>query len=260
MPGDSEPYAWHENTLVRSGLQLEGASFGVLYMVEVDDMQEEVIDLWGDIGSEDYWRDLPVHKNRTSVPFESVYVPFRERWPQPGFIGKGYYDSAVRVLVVGQNPRASNNPASNRGDKKMFGLIRGHSHNRSADSLQSLFSMMRRFMAGDGCGRPWGVVADIAKLNLELDSIAYLNLIPLATWCDELTLVTHKCAYARSTKLQLKLLNPHKVLFHGKTPYKKFHKWENNSDRWNTNFLERIRGKVKCDPQQFAEVKEWLRT
>ena len=80
-------------------------------------MHEDVIDLWGDIGSVDYWRGLQVHKGSNFVPFESVYVPFSERWPQPGFIGKGYYDSAVRVLVVGQNPRASNNPASNQGDK-----------------------------------------------------------------------------------------------------------------------------------------------
>ena len=222
-------------------------------------MHEEVIDLWGDIGSENYWCDLPVHKGSSSVPFESIYIPFRERWPQPGFIGKEYCDSAARVLVVGQNPRASNNPASNRGDREMFELIRRHSHERSAESLQSLFSMMRRFMRGEDYGPPWGVVDDMAKFNLELDRITYLNLIPLATCGDKITLVTYKNAYERSTKLQLKLLNPNKILFHGKTPYRQFHKWENNNARCDTTFLERIYGKVKCDPQKFAEVKEWLR-
>ena len=142
----------------------------------------------------------------------------------------------------------------------MFDLIRRHSHERSADSLQSLFSMMRRFMRGDGYGPPWGVVNDMAKLNLELDSIAYLNLIPLATCGDKITLATYKNAYERSTKLQLNLLDPHKVLFHGKTPYIKFRKWKNSSTQWDTNYLKRRYGKVKDGPEKLAEVKEWLRS
>ena len=115
-------------------------------------------------------------------------------------------------------------------------------------------------MRGDGYGAPWGVVEDVEKhIHLELDSIAYLNLIPLATLGNNLT-VTNKHAYERSTKCQLRLLNPHKILFHGKTPYNKFHEWESNSARWDTNYLERIYRNVKYDPHKFAEVKEWLRT
>ena len=42
--------------------------------------------------------------------------------------------------------------------------------------------MMRRFMVGNGYGAPWGVVEDVeTHIHLNLDSIAYLNLIPLAT-------------------------------------------------------------------------------
>lgn len=88
----------------------------------------------------------------------------------------------MRVVVIGQNPRAKNNPRSVRGDEEMFDLIRRHSRIKSSESLQDLFSMMRRFMVGNGYGAPWGVVEDVeTHIHLNLDSIAYLNLIPLAT-------------------------------------------------------------------------------
>ena len=224
-------------------------------------MNWDVIDLWANIGSEDHWCDLPVRKNNCPAPFDSVYVPFRKRWPQPGFIGKGYFDSAVRVLVIGQNPRASNNRSSKGGDEEMFDLIRRHSYRRSAESLQALFSMMRRFMSGGGYGAPWGVVEDLeTHTDLGLDGIAYLNAIPLATHGDRINLVTYKHAYERSTKLQLGVLKPHKILFHGKAPHDKFHEWERDSACWDTNYLERIHKNVKCDPKRLAEVNRWLRT
>ena len=223
-------------------------------------MHENVIDLWGDIGSEGYWDDLPVYRGNLPVPKESVYVPFDERWPQPGFIGRGYLDANVRVLVVGQNPRATNRPESVRGDEEMFDLIRSHARNRSADSLSDLFSMMGRFMQGHGYGSPWGVVQDIeGHLDLELDCIAYLNVIPLATHGDTIRLATCKQAYQKSTKLQLTLLEPHKILFHGKTPYEYFHKWEGVNPQRDTAFLPRRYGNVIYDPDRFAQVKEWLR-
>ena len=224
-------------------------------------MNEYILELWGEIGSKDYWRDLPVHKNRSRVSFESVYVPFSERWPQPRFIGKGYFDSKVRVLVIGQNPRASNNPGAIRGDEEMFDLIRRHSRSRSTESLQDLFSMMRRFMSGNGYGAPWGVVEDMeTHIHLNLDGIAYLNVIPLATLDNTLNLATCKYAYERSTKRQIETLEPQKVLFHGRAPYDKFHEWDNTRDQWDTNYLARRYRNVICDPARFAEVKEWLRT
>ena len=224
-------------------------------------MNKDVVDLWGKIGSKQYWCDLPVHKSRSRISFECVYVPFRERWPQPGFIGKRYFNSKVRVLVIGQNPRASNNPGSIHGDEEMFDLIRRHSRNRSTDSLQDLFSMMRRFMIGDGYGVPWGVVEDVeTHIHLELDGIAYLNVIPLATHGDTINLATCRHAYERSTKHQIDLLEPHKILFHGKSPYDKFHQWDKTSNRWDTTYLARIYGNVIYDPARFAEVKEWLRS
>lgn len=224
-------------------------------------MNRRIIDLWADIGSEEYWRDLPVWKGGTSVPFESVYVPFNDRWPQPGFIGKGYFDSDVRVLVVGQNPRASNTSESAQGDQEMFNLIRCHSSERSAKSLRSLFTMTRKFMLGDGYGRPWGWVEDIVKNNfyLKVDEIAYLNTIPVATVGNNFNLKTLSSAYEKSTKPQLRLLKPHKILFHGKGPYNKFHEWESNNAQRDTCFLERKYRNAINDPERFAEVRKWLR-
>ena len=223
-------------------------------------MNEDVVELWAKIGSEDYWRDLPVHKNRSPVSFECVYVPFVKRWPQPGFIGKRYFDSTVRVLVIGQNPRASNNYESKRGDEEMFELIRHLSHSRSADSLQQLFSMMRRFMTGNSYGTPWGVAEDMEKyIYLTLDDIAYLNLIPLATHDNKVSLATCKHAYERSTRLQIRMLHPHKILFHGNASYDRFHQWETEDVRWDTNYLKRRYRNVINDPKRFTEVKDWLR-
>ena len=141
-------------------------------------MNEYILELWGEIGSGQATTGETFRYIRTDLVFLSSLsmVPFSERWPQPRFIGKGYFDSKVRVLVIRQNPRASNNPGAIRGDEEMFDLIRRHSRSRSTESLQDLFSMMRRFMSGNGYGAPWGVVEDMeTHIHLNLDGIAYLT-------------------------------------------------------------------------------------
>ena len=143
-------------------------------------MKQGVIDLWADIGSEVYWNDLIV-KN------PGVFVPFSERWPQPGFIGNHYFDSDSRVVVMGQNPRASNTTTTVEADTEMFRLIRAHSQERSARSIDTLFSMMRSFMLGLDYGRDWKPITAVRRyLSLNLDDIVYLNLIPLATSGDRI--------------------------------------------------------------------------
>ena len=175
-------------------------------------MEQEIIDLWANIGPEGYWSDLLV-KN------PGVFVPFSERWPQPGFIGGHYFDSDSRVVVMGQNPRASNTSTTKEADMEMFRLIRNHSQERSAESIAELFSMMRNFMLGMGYGRAWTPITAVRRhLSLDLDSIAYLNLIPLATSGDRIV-PAFEDAYQKSTMLQLKSLNPDKVVVFGKGAY-----------------------------------------
>lgn len=103
-------------------------------------MNQQVIELWADIGSADTWADL--------VGRSSVFVPFADRWPQPGFVGARYFDQDNRIVVMGQNPRASNTPRASASDAEMFELIRRHAEQRTEESLLSLFAMMRAFMLG----------------------------------------------------------------------------------------------------------------
>ena len=178
-------------------------------------MKQGVIDLWADIGSEVYWNDLIV-KN------PGVFVPFSERWPQPGFIGNHYFDSDSRVVVMGQNPRASNTTTTVEADTEMFRLIRAHSQERSARSIDTLFSMMRSFMLGLDYGRDWKPITAVRRyLSLNLDDIVYLNLIPLATSGDRIV-PKFDDAYGKSTMLQLQSLNPDKIVVFGKGAYDKF--------------------------------------
>lgn len=172
-------------------------------------MNKAIVDLWAQIGSESYWADLLKR-------FPGDFVPFAERWPQPGFIGDDYFESPQRVVLMGQNPRASNTAAASAGDQEMFRLIRNHAKIGTNESLTQLFRMTRDFVAS---WKP--AVAANRHLGLQLDSIAYLNLIPLATRGD-LILPAFTHAYDMSTKKQLEVLKPDKIVVYGKGAFDRF--------------------------------------
>ncbi len=207
-------------------------------------MNQEFIDLWADIGSEDYWRDL--------IATSQGLVPFRERWPQPGFVGNQYLDSRPRVAVMGQNPRATNTSLASASDVEMFRLIRRHAELRTEQSLNELFRMMRDFMLGTGIHRPaWRpITAARNHLGLSLDTTAYLNLIPLAT-DGNLILPVFSAAYRRSTAKQLDLLKPEKIVVYGKGAYQQFREL---SDLTNVRYIEQRNFSLA------PSVKEWLAT
>lgn len=206
-------------------------------------MNKTIVNLWADIGSEGYWNDL-LDQN------PGVFCPFEQRWPQPGFIGRKYLRSARRVVVLGQNPRASNTSSTVDADKEMFRLIRRHSDIRSGDTLEELFAMMRSFMLGIDCGRAWKPITAVQRhLDLELDNIAYLNLIPLATYQDEIVPAFEQ-AFERSTRRQLKSLRPNKIVVFGKGAYDKFQ--EIGADPWDVRHIQQ---------RNFGDapaVKRWL--
>ena len=231
-------------------------------------MDKGIIDLWADIGSKKYWKrnSFKVYKGRSKNPvlFREVYYPLGngadKRWPQPGFIGERYFKlpKHERVVVIGQNPGVPSDPADLADDKEMFRLIRRHSRKRSSESLDELFSTMREFMLGTRSGRrEWGPIRDVRQyIGLKLENIAYLNLVPLCTLDNKFNLKTLQEPYRRSTKLQIKLLKPDKILFYGKVPHDKFKEWDD--DQWNVRYLERIQGNIKVDKGKFAEVRHWL--
>ena len=206
-------------------------------------MNKAIIDLWADIGSEDYWGDLLVRS-------PGVFVPFDERWPQPGFIGERYFDSTLRVTVLAQNPRASNTARAIDADMEMFRRIQRHSQVRSDDSLRELFSMMRDFMLGISYKPAWKPVTAVTRhLGLVLDNIAYLNTIPLATYKDRIV-PAFRSAFDRSTQLQLEHLNPDKIVVFGKGAYEKLQ--DMGVDEQDVRYIEQRN--LKDAPS----VKRWL--
>lgn len=193
-------------------------------------MNQEIINLWADIGSEDYWRGV--------LPDASqIFVSFQERWPQPGFVGHKYLESQNRIMVMGQNPRARNTIQASDSDKEMFRLIRNHGASRNSESLEALFSMMQKFMRGISPYYPsWRPITAAEKhLGLSLEDIAYLNLIPLATYSDRIV-PEFRQAFDLSTRLQLEALKPDKIVVYGKGAFEKFQ--DLGTEVWDTRYIE----------------------
>ncbi len=206
-------------------------------------MDQVLVDLWADIGAETYWKDL---LDRTL----GVFVPFRERWPQPGFVGSRYFDSSLRVVVMGQNPRASNTPRASDGDKELFRLIKQHTESRTIKSLNTLFTMMQKFMLGIEYKPAWKPITAVRNhLYLRLDDIAYLNLIPLATYDDRIV-PAFKEAFDLATKKQLKLLDPVRIVVYGKGAYENF--IGVGGDEWDVRYIE------QRNYQDAPDVRTWL--
>ncbi len=174
-------------------------------------------------------------------------------------------------VVIGQNPGVPRDTRDLADDEVMFKLIRKHSEERSSESLDALFSMMRDFMVGSRDGRhAWGPIEDVHDyIGLKLDNIAYLNLIPLCTQKDVNfgSLRTLKEPYRLSTRRQIRCLKPDKILFFGKIPYRKFKEWDRKwwkGRKMDVNYIERgidarIRTDRKIDQKRISEVREWLR-
>ena len=206
-------------------------------------MDRTILDLWAEIGSGSYWSDL-----LTSNP--GIFCPFDHRWPQPGFVGSDYLGSNQRVAIIAQNPRASNTSRAEAADRVMFELIREHSATRSRDSLDALFEMMREFMLGTHYKPAWKPVTAIRRhLYLELDDIAYLNLIPLAT-CGDRIVPAFSEAFDRSTGLQLEHLRPDKVVVFGKGAYEKLQ--EIGTCSWDVRYMQ------QRNYRDAPSLREWL--
>ncbi len=208
-------------------------------------MDSTIRDLWAKIGSESTWSDL-----MASNP--GIFCPFEHRWPQPGFVGRDYLGSKQRVAVMAQNPRASNTSKAEAADSVMFELIREHSVTRSPDSLDALFGMMRDFMLGINYKPDWKPVTAVRRyLYLELDEIAYLNLIPLATYGDRIV-PGFRQAFDISTRLQLEHLRPDKIVVFGKGAYEKFQ--ELGAGSWDVRYMQ------QRNFRDAPSLREWLKS
>ena len=232
-------------------------------------MNRQIIDLWAKIGSEDYWQRFMKNNNR-----KGIFVPFEERWPQPGFIGRNYFDMPRRIVVMGQNPNAPNKKEKGLldDDQVMFAMIKEHSERRTSESLEDLFELMPEFMLGgrivDGKSRrKWTSVRTIEKrLKLCLDDIAYLNLIPL-TLVHKKIVPEYKEAFELSTKRQLRVLKPDKIVIYGKGARDKFKNWEGKKWKKRTRYLFQARYANSLSPdakkdyeKRINRMRKWLRS
>ena len=209
-------------------------------------MNKRIVNLWADIGSDSYWKDVMKEGAH-------VFVPFKSRWPQPGFIGNGYFSSPKRVIVMGQNPRAGKhkNPVIAEKDEELFEQIRQLANHRSVASLNKLFAMMMEFFSfpDERVWRPLKCAKNY--LGLDWNSIAYLNLIPLATYNDRIVPEFRK-AFELSTKQQLDVLAPAKIVVVGKGAHDKFN--QVLGGRRDSRYIE------PRNPRKDApSVKQWLK-
>ncbi|HUG69748.1 MAG TPA: hypothetical protein VMM76_18495 [Pirellulaceae bacterium] len=96
----------------------------------------------------------------------------------------------------------------------------------------------------------WRPVSAAHKhLGLSLNSIVYLNLIPIATRNDRI-LPGFAPAFARATRLQLQALQPDKVVVYGKGAFEALVRFAGNS--WDVRYIEQRNFRMA------PEVKRWL--
>lgn len=158
---------------------------------------------------------------------------------------------------MGQNPNSPEKQG--RGllddDKVMFNVIQKHSKERSSESLESLFALMPEFMLGsryvEGERRKgWKSITAVDRhLDLCLDDIAYLNLNPL-TLVHKRIVSEYREAFEHSTKKQLQILNPDKIVFYGKGAHDRFVMW--TGGHWDVRYIE------QRNLKDVPSVRMWL--
>ncbi len=140
----------------------------------------------------------------------------RENLPQPGFVGQRY--RFTRLVLIGQKPGIRRHQTEAR-DKRYFAELRRLRDNPNGASFRALSSILREVM------KLWPVYTrhfPLRKLGLELDQVAYFNVVCCRT--TENTLpgrdsVSH-CIDAH-LKRWLELLEPRVVIFLGTWAFKR---------------------------------------
>ena len=206
-------------------------------------MDQRIIDLWADIGSKDHWNHLICRRR-------GVFTPLEDRLPQPGFIGRHYFDIPIRVVVMGQNPGTPKAQWELEDDDIMLKLIANHSRERSLESLLKLFSVMPEYMLGERVGRrAWAPMSVVKKLELSLDNIVLLNLIPLCH-SNSGIIPAFRDAFEISTKRQLEDLKPDKIVVFGKGAYDCLMNW--GGREWDVRYIE------QRNHENVSAVRRWL--
>ncbi len=147
--------------------------------------------------------------------------------PQPGFVGPLYRPGGI--LFLAKNPGKGALPLN----AVEAGHVRALKNLQSADldsllgSFETLMESLMQIMSG------WDIVKNyvrpiISKADMDLDSIAYLNLLK---WrCDIPTMYMFRQSWQAHTREQYRLLRPTFVIAIGKGPADIFDSVSDSSD------------------------------
>ncbi len=139
--------------------------------------------------------------------------------PQPGFVGPSY--RAGGVLFLGNNPGKGTLPHSALEERHLQALrnLKEAAPDSLLGSFEALTEALMRIMSG------WDIVRNyvrpiISKADMDLDSIAYLNLLK---WrCDTPTTYMFRQSWQAHTGAQYRLLRPSFVIAIGSTAADRF--------------------------------------
>jgi len=134
----------------------------------------------------------------------------RENVPQPGFVGQRYH--STRLVLIGQNPGIRRHQTEAR-DKGHMAALRTLRDQPNGESFTALSSVLREVM------KLWPVYTrhfPLRKLGLELDQVAYFNVVRCRTSKNALpgSGLVSNCIDAH-LKHWLELLKPRVVIFLG---------------------------------------------
>ncbi len=185
-------------------------------------LDKRIVQLWSEVSDPESW-------SRAFENWGGLLTPFGPRYPQPGFIGKGYFKSTCRILVMGINP-GSGKGYEDR-DEVLFDAILQLADAPNAKHFKSLMSIY-------SVQAPhWGIFSRrgiLRRLALTFENIAYLNVLQVnaeVNCTDKRLDPVYRYAISKFTSSQLKLLKPDIVLILGKHGEKMLDEYWSVNDR-----------------------------
>ena len=174
-------------------------------------LDKRIIELWSSIPRKKGWE--PAFDK-----WNDLLTPFNPRYPQPGFVGRNYFKSNSRIVVMGINPGLGKNFESS--DERLFNSILSLERRPTKKNFKLVMNTYEENMPEWTIFSRWNI---LDRLSLTLDEIAYLNVLPVNTEvaCDSTRLnPVYEYAISNFTSRQLKLLRPNAVLNLGKHGHK----------------------------------------
>ena len=183
---------------------------------------DEIVRLWSRVSNPLSWR-------HARSKFGDLLARFNPRYPQPGYIGKGYFESTSKVLLMGINPGQGRGYETR--DSILFKCSLRLARNPDAENLESLMSVYREQMPA------WTIFSRheiLKRLGVSFDGIAYMNVLHVNTnvGADDKRLgPVYRYAIAKYTRKQIELLQPHAIVHLGKQGWIMLNRYWPEADR-----------------------------